>query len=91
MFENLYIYYSMYFKLRAEAYTYILCLLTHWLTDLLTDWFICPHNALKNSAKVEKSYSDQTLKRFQAASLSTLLKGNSLRILLELYLAYNNK
>ena len=71
-----------FFKLRAETNTSTLGLLTGWLIDSLTDWLICPHNALKNLAKVEKSYFGQTLRRFQAASLSTLLRGNNLRILL---------
>ena len=46
------------FKLWAEAYRSNLGLLTDWLT----------HNALRNLAKVEKSYSGQTLARYQSAS-----------------------
>ena len=49
--------YLLVFKLRTEAYTYS-----------LTISLICPHNVLKNLAKVENSYSGQTLTRFQAAS-----------------------
>ena len=50
----------MIFKLRTEAYTSTL--------GLLTDSLICLHNALKNLTKVEKSSAGQTLTGFQAAS-----------------------
>ena len=61
----------MYFKLRTEAYTSTLGLLLTYslidsLSDTLDDSLICPHNALRNLAKVEKAYS--TLTRFQAES-----------------------
>ena len=38
----------------------------------MTDWLICPQNALKNLAKVEKSDSGQTLKRFLHSNKSIL-------------------
>ena len=44
-----------------------LCIYPH-STEWLTVWIICPHNAPTNLTKLEKSYSGQTLKRFQAAS-----------------------
>ena len=59
------------FKLRTEAYTSTL--------GLLTDWLVCPHNALKNLAKVEKLYYGQFLKGFrQQVTWPTLLGGNDL-------------
>ena len=66
-------------KIRTEAYTYTLGLLTHSLTHWLTH-LSCPHNAFKNFAIVENSYSGQTLTRFQAAShlASALFGGNNL-------------
>ena len=39
--------------------------LTDSLTNSLTHSLICPHNAFRNLAKVEKSYSGQTLTMFQ--------------------------
>ena len=67
---------KIYFKLRTEAYTSTLSLLTDWLTDWLTT----------NLTKMKKSYSGQTLTRFQAPPV-TLLGGN--RIHLDDF--YNNK
>ena len=60
----LFLYFYHFLKLRSEAYTSTLGLLTHSLSETL----ICLHNILRNLAKEEKSYTGQTLTRFQAAS-----------------------
>ena len=48
------------FNLRTETYTPTLGLRTDWQTYWLTQWLICPNNALNNLAKVEKLYSGHT-------------------------------
>ena len=35
----------------------------YWLTDWLTNWLICPHNALRNFAKVQKYTLAKLLKQ----------------------------